>query len=330
MNNYNNDNSYKNVIENFKNYSLTIRNLTENSIKTIIETIENFLNFMNKIKFHFDSIEDINLDILRTIQNKDICFYIYDLADRGCSSNTRISRTEHLKTFFNYLFRIKHTLFKQPINDVSLEAKNHRHLPNYLNETQARAMSTLYKNSTKLHEIRTNAIINLSLNAGLRMNEIIELRISELELDENRFIVHGKGQKERTCYLNKVAKEALLKYLDMRKNIVPARKSDADYVFLSNKNKKMDDHTIRSFIKVSYNKAHIDSSKYSMHTLRHTCATLLYKAGVDIRTIQELLGHEQLDTTTIYTHIHDNSVKDSMLNHPLAHFTMKDALSYNV
>ena len=92
----------------------------------------------------------------------------------------------------------------------------------------------------------------------------------------------------------------------------------------------MDDHAIRSFIKVSYNKAHIDSSKYSMHTLRHTCATLLYKAGIDIRTIQELLGHEQLDTTTIYTHLHDNGVKDSMLNHPLAHFTMKDALSYNV
>ena len=331
MNNFNNnDDSYKSIIENFKYYSLTIRNLTENSLKTIIETIDSFITFMNEIKFHFDSIDDINLNNLRTIQNKDIYFYIYDLAERGCSSNTRISRSEHLKTFFNYLYKIKHTLFKQPINDVTLESRNHRHLPNYLNESQARTMSTLYKNSNKTHEVRTNAIINLCLNSGLRISEIIELRISDLDLNENRFIVHGKGQKERTCYLNKVSKEALIKYLEIRKTIIPKRKFDEDYVFLSNRNKKMDAHTIRSFIKLSYNKANIDSSKYSVHTLRHTCATLLYKAGIDIRTIQELLGHEQLDTTTIYTHIHDTNVKKSMLEHPLAHFTMKDALSYNV
>ena len=99
-------------------------------------------------------------------------------------------------------------------------------------------------------------------------------------------------------------------------------------LFVSEKNRKMDPQALRNIVKQAYTLANIDSSKYSVHTLRHTCATLLYKAGIDIKTIQILLGHSRIETTKIYTHLYNKQVEDAMLGHPLAEFKMNDALAF--
>ena len=140
-------------------------------------------------------------------------------------------------------------------------------------------------------------MLHIFLNCDLRLSEIKNLNIEDINLNDDKFTIIGKGNKERTKFLT-------------------------DYGF------RMSVTTIKKIVKRAYRKANLDENIYSVHTLRHTCATILYKAGCNIRTIQELLGHVQIDTTEIYTHLHDQEVMDVMLNHPLAQYKIADALAY--
>lgn len=140
-------------------------------------------------------------------------------------------------------------------------------------------------------------MLHIFLNCGLRLSEIKNLNIEDINLNDDKFTIIGKGNKERTKFLT-------------------------DYGF------RMSVTTIKKIVKRAYRKANLDENIYSVHTLRHTCATILYKAGCNIRTIKELLGHVQIDTTEIYTHLHDQEVMDVMLNHPLAQYKIADALAY--
>ena len=130
-------------------------------------------------------------------------------------------------------------------------------------------------------------------------------------LNDDKFTIIGKGNKERTNYLNDITKEALLKYLNIRDNSHDKGRNNP--LFLTDYGFRMSVTTIKKIVKRAYRKANLDENIYSVHTLRHTCATILYKAGCNIRTIQELLGHVQIDTTEIYTHLHDQEVMDVML-----------------
>ena len=164
------------------------------------------------------------------------------------------------------------------------------------------------------------------LNCGLRLSEILNLKINDFNLKENRFSIIGKGNKERTGYLNENTRKALDEYLKIRLKMNIKTK----ILFVSTKNRKMDPQTLRNIIKNAYTIAGIDNTKYSVHTLRHTCATLLYKAGVGIKTIQILLGHSRIETTQIYTHLYNKQIEEVMLGHPLAQFKMSDALALSL
>lgn len=154
-------------------------------------------------------------------------------------------------------------------------------------------------------------MLHIFLNCGLRLSEIKNLNIEDINLNDDKFTIIGKGNKERTNYLNDITKEALLKYLNIRDNSHDKGRNNP--LFLTDYGFRMSVTTIKKIVKRAYRKANLDENIYSVHTLRHTCATLLYKAGCNIRTIQELLGHVQIDTTEIYTHLHDQEVMDVML-----------------
>ena len=172
-------------------------------------------------------------------------------------------------------------------------------------------------------------MMHLFLGCGLRLAELNELKISDFDLKENKFVVLGKGNKERTCYLNTNAKEILQKYINYRKNNPIADKDIDAFLFISQWNKKISDREIRKIVKKTYEKAEIDETQYSVHTLRHSFATILYKSGVDIRLLQVLLGHSRIETTQIYTHLHNESLKNAMQGHPMSKFKINDALAYN-
>lgn len=323
-------NNYQDFISEFKNYLFAIKNLSELYVKGIVGTIHQFLEYMNVYKFDgkFKNIDEITLNDIRTLTNRDIYSYIFYLAKNNYQQNTRTLKIEHLRTFFDFLFRIKHDVFKQPFKKINTEKRTSVQLPNYLSLNESKKLINLYKESKKINEIRNNAIINLCLNCGLRVSEVSKLNISDINFVTDTFTIQGKGNKERTGYLNKQAKEAILNYIEIRKKIIPKNKKDNDALFISNKGGRIHVNTIRDAVKIAYIRTNIDNDVYSVHTLRHTCATLLYKSGQDIKLIQEILGHSSINTTKIYTHLYDKDVEKTMQEHPLSKFKINNAIDY--
>lgn len=317
-------------VEDFANYLIAIKNLSQTYITNMTVTIEQFLEFINvhKFKNKYNSINDMSLNEIRSLNNSDIYSFIFFLAESHYQNNSRVIKIEHLKAFFDYLFRIKHTIFKEPFKKINSERKLDKKLPNYLSLDEAKRILKIYENTENSIEIRDNAMLHIFLNCGLRLSEIKNLNIEDINLKDNKFTIIGKGNKERTNYLNKKTKEALMAYLKIRDNFLGNNNKHENALFLTFYGYRMSQFTINKIVKRAYKKANLDETIYTVHTLRHTCATLLYRAGVNIKTIQELLGHVQIDTTEIYTHLDNQEVKNVMFNHPLAQFKMADALAY--
>ena len=317
-------------VKDFSNYLIAIKNLSKTYITNMTVTIEQFLEFINvhKFKNKYDSINDMTLNEIRSLNNSDIYSFIFFLAESHYQNNSRIIKIEHLRTFFDYLYRIKHTIFREPFKKINSERKLDKKLPNYLSLEEGKRLLKIYEDSTDEIEIRDNAMLHIFLNCGLRLSELKNLNIEDIHLDDNKFTIIGKGNKERTNYLNGKTKEALIKYLEIRNKFHSNNDKPDNAVFLTCYGYRMSQFTINKIVKRAYKKANLDEHVYTVHTLRHTCATLLYRVGVDIKTIQELFGHVRIDTTEIYTHLTNQEVQEIMLNHPLAQFKMADSLAY--
>ncbi len=163
---------------------------------------------------------------------------------------------------------------------------------------------------------RDYCILCLFLNCGLRISEMVGLNLTSIRQDS--LLIHGKGSKERVVYLNDAAAKAINDWLLVRKNIAAI---DKNAVFLSNRRKRMSVDSVQVMVKKTLLRAGLDPNQYSPHKLRHTAATLMLQNGVDVRTLQEVLGHENLNTTQIYTHIGNPELKNAASSNPLADFT---------
>lgn len=283
---------YKDYISDFKNYLYAVKNLSELYVSNIIGTITQFLEFVNLYKFDnkFNSVENIELNDIRSITNNDIYSYIYYLVDNNYKPSSRGVKTEHLRVFFEFLYKIKNTIFKQPLQDIHTEKRLSMRLPNCLSLEESKRLIKAYNENPDQIKIRENAIINLAVNCGLRVSEISNLNISDFNFEEKQFLIHGKGKKERIGYLNNITLNAVKEYLEIRNKIIPKNTKDNDTLFITNKGTRINVRTIRRYVKSAYIDVGIDENEYSVHTLRHTCATLLYKySGAEIHTIQELL-----------------------------------------
>ena len=324
------ENESSQIIKDFSNYLIGIKNLSIQYVSSVITTLKQFLKFMNIYKYNnkYSSYEEMELNDIRALSNSDIYSFIYYLAENHYKQGSRILKIEHLRHFFKFLFKIKHTIFQEPFKKIKRERKYGEKLPNYLSLEESKKLLKLYSDSNKPKEIRDNAILHLFLNCGLRRAELENLKIKDISLNEDKFSILGKGNKERTGYLNKSTKEALLKYLEIRKTLKVKSKNDGDILFISNKGGRLSKNTIRDIVKSAYEKVGLDTDVYTVHTLRHTCATILYRNGTDIKIIKELLGHVQIDTTEIYTHLYDGDVMKAMQTHSLSSFKMKDAIEY--
>lgn len=151
-----------------------------------------------------------------------------------------------------------------------------------------------------MFEARNNAIIHLFLNCGLRLSEFTNLKISDFNFKENTFVVLGKGNKERMCYLNKITQDVLQNYISLRENSkVKEDIKNSKWLFISYRSKQITKRQIDKIVKKAYRESEIDEKEYCVHTLRYSFATILYKSGVDIRMLQILLDHSRIETTQI-------------------------------
>ena len=194
-----------------------------------------------------------------------------------------------------------------------------KRIPKYLSLDESKKLLNVAQNDEdNRNNIRDYAIITMFLNCGIRLSELVNINIKDINFSESKLNVIGKGNKERTIYLNNACIKALNEYLDIRPN-EGIQIDSKDALFLSERRERISNRTVQVIVKRELLKAGLDINKYSVHKLRHTAATLMYQYGnVDIRALQELLGHESISTTEIYTHVDNSQVRSAVENNPLA------------
>ena len=235
-------------------------------------------------------------------------------------SATRARKASTIRVFFNYLSQKANLIEINPAQNLETP-KSDKRLPKYLNLEESKKLLEVTSNEDNRNYQRDYAIMTLFLNCGLRLSELVGINIQDIDFSEAKLNVIGKGNKERTIYLNKACLSALSEYLSVRpKNGVKVDKLHSEKaLFLSERKERISRRTVQYIVNKELKQAGWDSSKYSVHKLRHTAATLMYQYGnVDIRALQELLGHESISTTEIYTHVDNSQVRNAVESNPLA------------
>ena len=297
-------------VNSFLDYTITILNKSPNTVKEYNYDINNFLKYMKKQykltdenDFKNITINDIDISTLSKITLQDIHGYIsYMARELQSSPATRARKISCLRVFFKYL--------ETP--------KLGKRIPKYLSLEESKKLLDVTQSENNRNNIRNYAIITLFLNCGMRLSELVNINMTNIDFSESKMTVIGKGNKERVIYLNKACMSAIRSYLSIRPHD-RVQNDSRDALFLSERKERISNRSVQDIVKKELQRAGLDTSKYSVHKLRHTAATLMYQYGnVDIRALQELLGHESISTTEIYTHVNDERVRDAVENNPLA------------
>lgn len=323
-------------LRDYINYSSNL-NKSASTIREYRYDLINFLKYLkwivlrtNDKKLTIDditTISDIDSSFLNKIDINDIYEYLSYLKDVcNDSAVTRARKIASLKGFFKYLHLKARIIDDNPAKELE-SPKLGKRLPKFLTLEQSTTLLDSVRNapiSGKQHDnrIRDYAIITLFLNCGMRLSELVGINISHIKFDEAMLTVIGKGNKERTIYLNKASMNAIKEYLSVRPE--QSVEEPKDPLFLSERKVRISKRTIQNLIK-NYLKVYCGlTENYSTHKLRHTAATLMYQYGnVDIRALQEILGHESVATTEIYTHVDNSQIREAVENNPLANYVPK-------
>lgn len=317
----------------FLDYSTTILNKSPNSIKEYNYDLAMFFKF---IKMHFGmtketdlkniSFRDITIDDVKKIKIDDIhAFLGYLTTTYHSKPATRARKISTIRIFFHYLCQDASSQFlldNNPALNLKTPKKDKR-LPKYLSLDDSRKLLDVASNEDNRNSERDFAIITLFLNCGMRLSELVGINIHDIDFNECKLNVIGKGNKERTIYLNKACMKAIADYLEVRpkEGIRHDKKYSEKALFLSERRERIGNRTVQYIVDKELLKAGLDTRKYSVHKLRHTAATLMYQYGqVDIRALQELLGHESIATTEIYTHVNNDQIRSAVEKNPLANW----------
>ncbi|MDD4688562.1 MAG: tyrosine recombinase XerC [Eubacteriales bacterium] len=253
---------------------------------------------------------DISLDILKDIDIQDLHEYMaYLKRARYNTAKSRSRKISSLRSFFQYMHNAKY-IEENPAARLELP-KVEKKLPKYLELTESKALLSAVDGP---NAERDYLILTLFLNCGMRLSELVGINISSIR--NNSLTVTGKGNKQRKIYLNNSCVSALDKYLEVRPH---DGVKDQDALFLNKNKTRLGQRGVQNIVKKYMDLAGIDTTQYSTHKLRHTAATLMYKYGnVDIRILQEILGHATLSTTEIYTHLDDERLRSAVERNPLS------------
>lgn len=254
---------------------------------------------------------DITIQQIENIKLINIYEFLSYCSDiRNDSVSARCRKISSIRSFFKFLF-IQGYISNNPTEYLSLPKKQ-KSLPYFLTLDQS---LKLLESIDGTNKVRNFAIITLFLNCGMRLSELCGLNLSDI--NGNSLRLKGKGNKIRYVYLNKACNKALDDYMIIR-NKINDNIIDQNALFISRNNKRISNRMVQTLVTEFLKKAGIDTSVYSVHKLRHTAATLMYQNGTDVLTIKEILGHENLSTTQIYTHVASNQIEEALKNNPLS------------
>lgn len=323
------------ILREFLTYHETIKGQSQLTISEYYLDLRMFLRFIKLMRADMPiradlndiDIHDVGIEMIRSITTSDIFDFLSYLAndrtynpeslvpDYGISASSRARKLSTIKSFFKYLTVRTKQLTDNPVADLEYP-KLRKSLPKYLSLEQSAA---LLKAVSGPNEKRDYAILMLFLNCGIRRSELIGLNISDVY--EDRIRVVGKGNKERFVYFGTPCRKAIDTYLAERNKKVL---SDNRALFGSRDGNRISVTAVHRLVKKHMLAAGLDSTQFSAHKLRHTAATMMLSGGVDVKTVQEVLGHENLNTTQIYTHIENTELKIASQANPLSKLDFMD------
>lgn len=318
-------------LNSFLDYTVTILNKSPNTIKEYNYDLATFLKFI-KVRFKMTdeedfskiTIKDIPLSTIKQIKLDDIHAFLSYLTNTYHSkAATRARKASSIRVFFNYLSQKANLIEFNPAQNLETPKLDKR-LPKYLSLEDSKRLLNVAGSDDNRNNKRDYAIITLFLNCGMRLSELVGINIKDINFSECQMTVIGKGNKERTIYLNKACMTAINNYLAVRpvEGIKTDKANSKNALFLSERKERISRRTVQYIVDKELRVAGLDTSKYSVHKLRHTAATLMYQYGkVDIRALQEVLGHESISTTEIYTHVANVQARSAIENNPLSDVT---------
>ena len=317
------------VLRDFLTYHETIKGQSPKTISEYYLDLRMFLRFIKLMRYDMPintclddiPIKDVDINFIRDITTSDIFDFLSYLAndrnqtpespapDLGISASSRARKLSAIKSFYKYLTVRTKQLQENPVADLEYP-KLRKSLPKYLTFEQS---SALLQAVSGQNQERDYAILMLFLNCGIRRSELVGLNISDVY--EDRIRVIGKGNKERFVYFGTACRKAIDAYLPIRQKQIL---TDNRALFGSRDSNRISVSAVHRLVKKALLQAGLDSTQFSAHKLRHTAATMMLSGGVDVKTVQEVLGHENLNTTQIYTHIENTELKISAEANPLS------------
>lgn len=317
------------ILREFLTYHETIKGQSPLTISEYYLDLRMFLRFIklmrNEMSVNTDletiSIKDVGLNFIRNIDTSDIYDFLSYLANdrtlepnlpssaQGIEASARARKLSAIKSFYKYLTVRTKQLTENPVAEMEYP-KLRKSLPKYLTLEQS---AKLLQAVSGPNEKRDYAILMLFLNCGIRRSELVGLNLTDVY--EDRIRVVGKGNKERFVYFGSACRKAIDLYLIERNEKVL---SDNRALFGSRDSNRISVTAVHRLVKKALLQAGLDSTQFSAHKLRHTAATMMLSGGVDVKTVQEVLGHENLNTTQIYTHIENTELKIAAEANPLS------------
>ena len=322
------------ILREYAEYTVVVKGNSEKTVCEYLLDIRTFFRFMitkwDELELTDDEFEKLSIkrinenDVKRITQKNIIEYLMFAGFKRENSATTRMRKLSALRSFFKYAHSKERIIEVDPTADVDAPKKSAT-LPKYLTvEESVKLLDTVKNDRESKTRVRDYAIIVLFLNTGMRLSELVGLNMESLDPEITTVKVLGKGSKERMIYLNKAAREALIAYLRQRLDPKHVRTS-SNAIFLSGREERISNKTIQWMVQKYLKMAGLGSKGLSVHKLRHTAATLMYQSGkVDIRVLKDILGHEQLNTTQIYTHVVDRNLEEAVENNPLADVVLKE------
>lgn len=314
-------NQYPYLLQHFLNYDGAIENKSIDTVKSYAYDLEFFLKYMVYIKSdekEYPDISSIDIsmldeDFFKKITREDILEYLFYLqSERRNAPRTRYRRLVSVKAFFNYLHTHKKVIDNNPAYDID-SPKLDKKLPKYLTFEEC---IQLLSNIDSTYYERDYCMIVLFLNGGIRLSELVNINLTDIRSD-NTLRVTGKGSKERTVYLTDASIDAINRYLNVRLDTEHPI-IDKNALFISPKTgQRVKKRRVQQIVSSALKSAHLDGLGLSTHKLRHTAATMMFQNGVDVRTLKEVLGHENLSTTEIYTHLNTTQLQEAAQHNPL-------------
>ena len=306
------------ILRDFLVYHETIQGHSHRTVDEYYLDLRNFFRFLKQNKNLVSqnaplddiSIADVDLPLVRDVTLTDIYSYMNYLSrDRGLNNTSRARKVATIRSFYKYLTNKAKLLETNPVQDLDSPSLK-KSLPKYLNLEES---MDLLDNVDGKNSNRDYCILTLFLNCGLRISELVGLNTTDVRGDQLRVL--GKGNKERMLYLNDACQRALTDWLDER-SAMTLVDQNALFVTLQNR-RRISTAAVHKLVKKHLSAAGLDSTQYSSHKLRHTAATLMLQNGVDVRTLQEVLGHDHLNTTQIYTHVDNEDLRTAAKANPL-------------